>query len=65
MTHSVPDPKINPARRSRLKPDNTPDDNDRIEIGPTGLAFSEWAIAGLQCPDLPAMREYRLRRLVS
>ncbi len=51
--------KIVPARR----PDNTPDDNDRVEIGPTTLAFDEWHAAGVQCPDLPAMREYRWRRL--
>ncbi|MEM7258043.1 MAG: M24 family metallopeptidase, partial [Pseudomonadota bacterium] len=52
-------PKIVPG----LRPDNTPDDNDRVEIGPTQLAFDEWQAAGLQCPDLPAMREHRWRRL--
>lgn len=65
MTHSIADPKIHPSRRTGRKPDNTPDDNDRVEIGPTELAFSEWARAGLECPDLPAMRAYRLGRLVS
>ena len=64
MTHSIPDPKINPVRRKGLKPDNTPDDNDRVEIGPTDLAFAEWQQAKLECPDLPAMREYRLKRIV-
>jgi hypothetical protein len=59
--HSIPNPKVNPARR----PDNTPDDNDRIEIGPTPLAYAEWQAAGLQCPDLPAMRQYRLERIVA
>ncbi len=58
---SVPNPKIDPTRR---KPDNTPDDNDRLEIGPTALAFDEWAAAGLECPDLQAMRRHRLARLV-
>ena len=55
--------RIDPTRRAHLKPDLTPDDNDRVEIGPTALAFSEWAAAGLEVPDLPALREYRLARL--
>ncbi|MGC6439713.1 MAG: dimethylsulfonioproprionate lyase DddP [Candidatus Puniceispirillaceae bacterium] len=59
--------KIDPSRRKHLdgllKPDNTPDDNDRVEIGPTQLAFDEWAAAGLTAPDMPALREYRLSRL--
>ena len=55
--------KIDPTRRAHLKPDLTPDDNDRVEIGPTGLAFTEWAAAGLAAPDMPALREYRLSRL--
>lgn len=52
-------PKIVPG----FRPDNTPDDNDRVEIGPTTLAYDEWHAAGLRCPDLPAMRAYRWRRL--
>ncbi|MGB2158755.1 MAG: dimethylsulfonioproprionate lyase DddP [Candidatus Puniceispirillaceae bacterium] len=55
--------RIDPTRRAHLKPDLTPDDNDRVEIGPTGLAFGEWAAAGLTPPDMPALREYRLSRL--
>ena len=55
--------KIDPTRRAHLKPDNTPDDNDRVEIGPTALAFKEWAALGLTAPDMPALREYRLGRL--
>lgn len=55
--------KIDPSRRAHLKPDNTPADNDRVEIGPTALAFDEWAAAGLTVPDMPALREYRLARL--
>jgi len=55
--------RIDPTRRAHLKPDLTPDDNDRVEIGPTALAFSEWAAAGLEAPDMPALREYRLARL--
>ena len=62
--YSIPDPKVNPARAPRMRPDNTPDINDRIEIGPTPLAYAEWEEAGLQCPDLPAMRQYRLDRIV-
>ncbi len=52
-------------RRSfeKCKPDNTPDENDRIEIGPSQLAFDEWAALGLECPDMVALREYRLERV--
>ena len=63
--HSIPHPKVDPTRRPAMRPDNTPDDNDRIEIGPTPLAYAEWAQAGLQCPDLPAMRQFRLDRIVA
>ena len=63
--HSIPNPKVNPSRNPAMRPDNTPDDNDRIEIGPTPLAYAEWAEAGLLCPDLPAMRQYRLDRIVA
>ena len=55
--------RIDPTRRAHLKPDLTPDDNDRVEIGPTALAFAEWQAAGLPAPDMPALREYRLARL--
>ncbi len=55
--------KIDPSRRAHLRPDGTPSDNDRIEIGPTELAFSEWKEAGITPPDLSALREYRLSRL--
>ena len=55
--------KIDPTRRAHLKPDLTPDDNDRVEIGPTDLAFAEWAAAGIEAPDMPALRQYRLSRL--
>jgi len=55
--------KIDPARKPRMKPDNTPDDNDRVETGPTALAFEEWAAAGLELPDIPAMRAHRHARL--
>ena len=52
-------PKIVPG----LRPDKTPDDNDRVEIGPTPLAFDEWRAAGLSCPDIPLMREFRWKKL--
>ncbi|TWB07933.1 dimethylsulfoniopropionate lyase DddP [Rhizobium sp. ERR 1071] len=55
--------KIDPSRGDRLA-DGTPNDNDRIEIGPTQLAFREWEATGLALPDLPRMREFRWRRLV-
>ncbi len=60
---SIPQPKIDPSRRHARRPDNTPDDDDRVEIGPTALAYAEWAAAGLDCPDLQAMRRNRWERL--
>ncbi len=52
--------KIDPTR----KPDGSPVDPDRGEIGPTPLAFAEWASAGIEAPNLAGMRAYRLQRLV-
>ena len=54
--------KIDPSRGAALG-DGTPNDNDRIEIGPTQLAFGEWTSAGLELPNLEAMRHYRWQRL--
>ena len=48
--------KIDPSRGATLG-DGTPNDADRIEIGPTQLAFDEWAAEGLELPNLEAMRE--------
>jgi len=63
---SVSNRKIDPTRRrgGALKPDGSPNDNDRVEIGPTDLAFNEWEELGLTTPNLARMREYRLRRIV-
>ena len=55
--------KIDPSRGATLG-DGTPNDNDRIEIGPTQLAFREWEAAGLTLPNLAQMREYRWKRMV-
>jgi Xaa-Pro aminopeptidase len=55
--------KIDPTRDDRLG-DGTPNDNDRVEIGPTQLAFGEWKAAGLALPNLERMRDYRWQRLV-
>lgn len=57
--------KIDPSRRpvTQVKADGSPDDNDRVEIGPTALAFREWQELGLEIPQLDAMREFRLQRL--
>jgi Xaa-Pro aminopeptidase len=55
--------KIDPSRGALLG-DGTPNDADRVEIGPTLLAFREWEAAGLDLPNLPRMREYRWRRIV-
>ena len=54
--------KIDPTKGSLLA-DGSPNDNDRIEIGPSQLAFKEWEKANLICPDLTKMREYRHKRL--
>ncbi len=54
--------KIDPSRGATLG-DGTPNDNDRVEIGPTQTAFAEWQAAGLQPPNLDAMRLYRWQRL--
>ncbi len=56
--------KIDPNRGATLG-DGTPNDANRVEIGPTQLAFDEWAAAGLHLPNLPRMREFRWRRLVA
>ncbi|WP_434772356.1 dimethylsulfonioproprionate lyase DddP [Pseudomonas entomophila] len=53
--------RIDPARH---RPDGSWANNDRTEIGPTPLAFAEWAALSLEAPHLQTMREYRLRRLV-
>ena len=55
--------KINPYKNQRFKPDGTILDNDRVEIGPTDLAFKEWMEAGLEIPNLPKMRFDRVERL--
>lgn len=54
--------KIDPSRGATLG-DGTPNDNDRVEIGPTQTAFAEWQRAGLQPPNLDAMRHHRWSRL--
>ncbi len=64
MDFSTSKRKIDPTKRRGLKPDFSPDNNDRAEIGPTQLAFDEWQKAGIECPNLPLMRELRFERLV-
>jgi Xaa-Pro aminopeptidase len=54
--------KIDPQLGSTLA-DGSPNDNNRIEIGPTQLAFDEWRAAGLEMPNLEKMRRYRWERL--
>ena len=62
-THYRDRRKIDPTRGQFLG-DGTPNDQDRMEIGPTQLAFREWEAEGLELPNLPAMRAWRHRRLV-
>ena len=59
---SIMEAYVRPSRS--LKPDGSPDNNDRVEIGPTQLAFEEWRKLGLTAPNLEAMRSYRLGRIV-
>lgn len=59
-----PGRKVDPVARPATRPEGSPLDPDGVEIGPTPLAFAEWAEAGLALPDLPAMRAHRHRRLV-
>lgn len=54
--------KIDPTKGTHLADGNL-NDNDRIEIGPTLLAYAEWEAAGLILPNLERMREYRWTRL--
>ncbi len=54
--------KIDPTRGATLA-DGSPNNDDRVEIGPTQLAFGEWEKAGLVLPNLPAMRAFRHKRL--
>lgn len=54
--------KIDPNKGATLA-DGSPNDADRIEIGPTQLAFGEWEAAGLTMPNLKRMREHRWKRL--
>ncbi len=61
-SHHADRRKIDPTRGPVLC-DGTPNDVNRVEIGPTQLAFAEWADAGLQPPDLAAMRTDRWQRL--
>ena len=54
--------KIDPTKGATL-PDGSPNDADRVEIGPTQLAFREWEAARLVLPNLANMRRYRWERL--
>lgn len=60
MDVSVANRKISPS----WKPDGTPMDNDRVEIGPTLKAFEEWVALGLEAPNLERMRDTRLKRVI-
>ena len=64
MSHFSDTRKIDPTKGAQL-PDGSPNENDRIEIGPTLLAMQEWENAGLILPNLENMRKFRLDRLVT
>ncbi len=59
--YSIVSPKIDPGK---VRPDGSPDDNDRTEIGPTKKAFQEWQDLGIATPNLERMRRTRLQRIV-
>ena len=61
--HYVKTRKIDPSKGTHLD-DGSPNDDNRVEIGPTKLALDEWKAAGLTLPNLARMRQYRLDRLV-
>ncbi|EPX79142.1 dimethylsulfonioproprionate lyase DddP [Litoreibacter arenae] len=61
-THYRDTRKIDPTKGTHLG-DGSPNDNDRVEIGPTVLSYEEWENAGLSLPNLERMREYRWKRL--
>ena len=54
--------KTDPSQGVHLG-DGTINDGDRVEIGPTALAYAEWQDAGLILPDLTEMRKARHKRL--
>lgn len=56
------DRKIDPIQGEYLR-DESPNNCNRVEIGPTLLAINEWKNAGLVQPNLTNMREYRWKRL--
>jgi hypothetical protein len=60
---SITAPKIDPFRPARVgrKPDGTPDDEDRVEIGPSDLAFAQRSALGLTPPNLGRMRQEHLQ----
>jgi hypothetical protein len=43
--------------------DKTANGQNRVEIGPTRLAFNEWRALDLKLPDLQMMRRFRWDRL--
>ncbi|GFE63681.1 dimethylsulfonioproprionate lyase DddP [Litoreibacter roseus] len=61
--HHRDDRKIDPNAGDHLGDGNL-NRNDRMEIGPTMLAYEEWADAGLELPDLLRMRTFRWTRLI-
>ena len=61
-THYRDKRKIDPNKGETL-PDGSPNDANRVEIGPTQLAFREWEEAGLVLPNLAEMRRFRWSRL--
>ncbi len=62
-THHRDTRKIDPTLGARLA-DGSPNLNDRMEIGPTQLAYREWEQAGLILPNLEKMRAFRHKRLI-
>ena len=58
-------PKINAqqAASDETRAHAAAPDQTRVGLGPGELALTEWAQLGLDLPDLPAIRHYRLERV--
>lgn len=68
QSYSSSNRKIDPARRratQSFRPDGSPIDPDRVEIGPTDVAYAEWEGLGIRIPDLERMRKTRLDRTIA
>lgn len=64
ISKKLSQPLSEPTADMAYKADGSENNNDRVETGPTALAFAEWAELGLTPPNLAKLRDYRLQRVV-